>query len=181
LSLFSPKTTLTARARSPYVRLSIVGGVLLAALMVLWLGLLLKPAAESTSASTRAEAIGQTVRCPVCVEPIPVNDEQNPASVAMRAFILQQVQRGHSGDEVRAQLAARYGSTILLAPPLSGFDLAAWLVPVAVFIGAAAAVGLAARRWIVPSSPPPLVAAGGPPDEATRRYEDLLDRELARR
>ncbi len=181
MSLFTPKPTSIARAQPPYARLPVVGGVLLAVLVVLWLGLELRPAAESASPNARAEAIGQTVRCPVCSDPIPVNDQQNTASVAMRAFILRQVQHGYSGDEVRAQLAARYGSTILLAPPLSGFDLAAWLVPVAVFIAAAAAVGLAARRWIAPSSPPPLVAATGPPDEAARRYEDLLDRELARR
>lgn len=181
MSLFTPKALPTTGKQRPYALLSVVGVALLAGLIALWLVVLLRPSAESGSLDARAEAIGQTVRCPICAEPIPVNDQQNTKSVAMRAFIRRQLQQGYNGDQIRTQLAARYGPTILLAPPLSGFDLTAWLVPVVAFVVAAAAVGSAARRWIVPAPAPPLTAAIGPMDETARRYEELLDRELSRR
>jgi len=81
-----------------------------------------------------------------------------------RAFIRRQIALGKDKRQVKAALVAEYGPGVLADPPSSGFDLAAWLVPIL----------LAARRWRRGATPAP--AAGEPlADEDARR----LDAELA--
>jgi cytochrome c-type biogenesis protein CcmH/NrfF len=63
---------------------------------------------------------------------------------------------------------------VLADPPSSGFDLAAWLVPILLAVLGIGGVAFAARRWRRGAAPEP--AAGEPlADEDARR----LDAELA--
>src|SRR4051812_49818848 len=47
-----------------------------------------------------------------------------------RAFIRRQIALGKDKKQVKAALVAEYGPGVLADPPSSGFDLAAWLVPI---------------------------------------------------
>jgi len=179
--------------------LAIALGVV-ALVAVLWLVALLRVPGDSGSLDARANAVGETVRCAACPEPISVNDEQNSVAQDERTLIRQLLQQGLTAEQVRQALVARYGPSILLAPPRQGFDLLIWLIPPVAIVACAAAVFLAARRWAGGSRGPELFAATatGPPalgDRAgaasgaatpttaaspdLRRYEALLDRELS--
>jgi cytochrome c-type biogenesis protein CcmH/NrfF len=157
----------------------------------LWMAALLPGGGDggSLDLDTRVMAVGATVRCPICPEPISVNDVQNTQALQMRQFIRGELKRGLSADQVRQELVVRYGATILLAPPQRGFDLLVWIVPLAVVSVCGVVLALAVRRWSRRMGPEssllsatqldaqenqPLLA--GP---QIKRYEAILDRELA--
>jgi len=179
-------------------RVLAIGLGAVALMAVLWLVALLRVPADSGSLDARASAVGETVRCAACPQPISVNDEQNSVAQDERKLIRQLLQQGLTAEQVRQALVARYGPSILLAPPQQGFDWLIWLVPPVAIAACAAAVFLAARRWAGGSHAPEFFGANaiGPPapsDRAgapatvtptaanpdLRRYEAMLDRELA--
>lgn len=167
-------------------RAGLLAIVVVAVVAALWLAALFHTPGDSGSLDARVTAVGATVRCPICPEPIPLNDVQNPEALSMRLFIRSELQQGLNEDQVRQQLAARYGRDILLAPPQQGFDLLIWVAPLAAVAACAAGVLLALRRWsgsagdggangYAPATP------AGPSTPELRRYEELLDQELAAR
>jgi cytochrome c-type biogenesis protein CcmH len=52
-----------------------------------------------------------------------------------------------SDQEILSAFAARYGATVLAAPTTHGFDLVAWIAPIAVFAAALLGTILLVRRW----------------------------------
>jgi cytochrome c-type biogenesis protein CcmH len=188
-----PSSDRAARAsrralRGP-VRLLLVSLAALTLVAALWMAALSPGARDGGSLDTRVMAVGATVRCPICPEPIPVNDVQNAQSLQMRQFIRSQLQQGLSADQVRQKLVELYGAKILLAPPPRGFDLLVWIVPLAVVSVCGVVLALAVRRWsrrMGPESSP--LPAKQPDAQASepllvgsqiKRYEAILDRELA--
>jgi cytochrome c-type biogenesis protein CcmH len=155
----------------------------------LWMAALAPGAGDGGSLDARVMAVGATVRCPICPEPIPVNDVQNAQSLQMRQFIRRQLQRGLSADQVRQKLVELYGAKILLAPPQRGFDLLVWIVPLAVVSVCGVALALAVRRWSRRIGPESSSLSAKQPDAQEneplivgpriKRYEAILDRELA--
>ena len=90
-----------------------------------------------------------------------------------RAFIRRQIALGKDKKQVKAALVAEYGPGVLADPPSSGFDLAAWLVPILLAVLGIGGVAFAARRWRRGAAPEP--AAGEPlADEDARRLEAEL-------
>ncbi len=167
-----------------------------AVLAVLWLVALTRPSVDGGSLDSRAAAVGATVRCPICHQPIPLNDVTGWQADQMRGLIRAKLQQGESEDGVRQDLAGLYGRDILLAPPQQGFDALAWFVPLLVVAACAVALLLSIRRWSDPSRARASEVLGlgpglGGPWQGTDpegssnggagRYEELLDRELRRR
>ena len=54
---------------------------------------------------------------------------------------------GMSDQQILNAFVAKYGATVLAAPPAHGFDLVAWIAPFAVFAAALAGTILLIRRW----------------------------------
>ena len=54
---------------------------------------------------------------------------------------------GMSNQQIFDAFVAKYGATVLAAPPAKGFDLVAWIAPFAVFVAALAGTILLVRRW----------------------------------
>ena len=52
-----------------------------------------------------------------------------------------------SDRQIFDSFTAKYGATVLAAPPARGFDLIAWIAPFAVFLAAALGTILLIRRW----------------------------------
>ena len=92
-----------------------------------------------------------------------------------RAFIRRQIALGKDKKQVKAALVAEYGPGVLADPPSSGFDLAAWLVPILLAVLGIGGVAFAARRWRRQAAPE--AAAAGEPlaDEDARRLDAELD------
>jgi cytochrome c-type biogenesis protein CcmH len=54
---------------------------------------------------------------------------------------------GMTGDEVIASYVAKHGEKILIAPDAEGFNLVAWLGPLAMLLVGIVAIVLLVRRW----------------------------------
>ena len=112
------------------------------------------------------------VMCDTCN--VPLNIAESPRADQERAVIRRLIAQGQTKDQIKAELKARYGPGILATPGDDGFDLAVWVVPIAV-VGAVALLGVAlVPRWRRRSPAararpaPPLSAA-----DARRLDEDL--------
>ena len=90
-------------------------------------------------------------------------------SPAMHRDVMALVAGGYSAPEIIAAFKAVYGDRVLMAPPASGFDLAAWLTP---FVALSAGIGLVLvvlRRLRGPALAPailPVVADATPAEQA---------------
>jgi cytochrome c-type biogenesis protein CcmH/NrfF len=58
-----------------------------------------------------------------------------------------QISAGKADQEILSWFAAKYGATVLAAPPAKGFDLLAWIAPFAVFGAALLGTILLIRHW----------------------------------
>lgn len=66
-----------------------------------------------------------------------------------RAELKTAIASGATDQQILDGFAAKYGATVLAAPRTHGFDLTAWIVPIAVFAAALLATILLVRRWSV--------------------------------
>jgi len=97
---------------------------------------------------SRAEAIGDQLRCLVCQNE---SIEGSSAALAhqLRVIIRQQVVQGVSSKDIMAYMVQRYGIFVLLKPPFSPLT---WLLYASPFI--ALALGFCAA-WVARRSRPP--------------------------
>jgi cytochrome c-type biogenesis protein CcmH len=136
------------------------------------------PAAASEQHPTLPELERELI-CPTCHESLAASS--SPIADRMRTFIRSRIAAGDTKSEIKAKLVDQFGESVLAAPPKSGFNLLAWVLPLAGIVLAAAIVGALAYRWSrgrktpVPADP-----------SANGRYhmdpelERRLDEELAR-
>ncbi len=128
----------------------------------------------------RAYKLNQVIMCPVCPGES-IDQSQNPLAVQMRAIVLEQLQEGQSEADIKAFFVERYGDSVLLEPPASGFNLAVWVLPpLAVGIAAAALFGAlrVMRRPRAPEADPALESvrlSAEEQDDYFRRIEAALD------
>jgi cytochrome c-type biogenesis protein CcmH/NrfF len=59
---------------------------------------------------------------------------------------------GDTDQKIFDSFAAKYGATVLAAPPTSGFNLVAWIAPFAVFAAALLGTILLVRHWTIGKS-----------------------------
>ena len=101
---------------------------------------------EAPDLEQRATALNKTIMCPVCPGES-IDQSQNSLAVQMRAIVHEKLAEGWSEQEVKDFLVDRYGPSVLLEPPTSGFSLAAWIVPPVAFALAIAAL-LLTLKWM---------------------------------
>jgi len=94
---------------------------------------------------TSLPVIERQVMCVTCK--IPLNVAQSPQADHERAFIQSLIARGYSEAQVKRALVYQYGPTVLGLPGTRGFDLSAYLVPIAVVLALLATVILLLPRW----------------------------------
>jgi cytochrome c-type biogenesis protein CcmH len=137
--------------RSPATTPRIVAGALLASLAM----------ATATTAAANATAAGANMTAPraktslpqierqvMCVTcKIPLILAQSPQADRERAFIQSQIDRGRSEAQIKQALVDQYGHSVLGLPAEHGFDLVAYLVPLAVVLALLAALALLLPRW----------------------------------
>jgi cytochrome c-type biogenesis protein CcmH len=85
------------------------------------------------------------VMCDVCG--VPLNIANSPRADQQRQEIKQLIAQGKTEKQIKDILVAQYGPAILATPQDHGFQLATYLIPIAVVLAAALALALALRRW----------------------------------
>jgi cytochrome c-type biogenesis protein CcmH len=134
--------------------------------------------AQSSAATTEATApAGPAVTTPASVRPrtslpiierqvmcvtckIPLNVAQSPQADRERAFIQGLIDQGQDEAEIKRALVAQYGPAALGLPRDHGFDVTAYLVPLAVVLALLATLAVLLPSWRrharaqAPASPP---------------------------
>jgi cytochrome c-type biogenesis protein CcmH len=146
------------------------GRALLVALTALLLAA--APALASEAHPTQGEMEGEII-CPTCHTTLDQSD--SPIAQRMKAFIARRIAAGDTRTQIENKLIATFGPSVVARPATHGFDLLAWLLPLAGIVAGAVVLGGAAWRWSRVRAPAP--AAGPPLDPELERR---VDEELAR-
>jgi cytochrome c-type biogenesis protein CcmH len=131
-------------------------------------------AAASEERPTLAE-LEKEVICPTCHTTLALSS--SPIAARMRAFIRERIAAGDTKSGIKAKLVDEFGESVLAAPPVRGFNLLAWALPIGGAFVALVAVGVLARHWT--RSRPPVAApaeTGALDPELERRLEEELAR-----
>jgi cytochrome c-type biogenesis protein CcmH len=103
--------------------------------------------ASASGAAPRVSmpAIERQVMCVTCK--IPLNVAESPQSQRERAYIRGLIAEGKSESQIKSELVGQYGSSVLALPSAKGFDLAAYLVPLAVVLALIGLLALLLPNW----------------------------------
>jgi len=134
------------------------------------------PAGASEQRPTAAELESELV-CPVCETTLDTSNA--PVALRMKAYIRERIAAGDTKSEIKAALVDQFGPAVLAEPPKRGFELIAWVLPLAGLVLGVVVVGLLAWRWshTRKAEDEPAADAAEPLDPALERR---LDDELAR-
>ena len=145
----------------------------LAAAVALWLAA--APAAIACPETSLGD-LEDEVMCPACGTSLAIAPEDQPLAERERAFIQGLIDDCRSKDEIKAALVDEFGDEVLALPDDDGFDLAAYLIPLAVLLGAGAAIAVGVNRWRRRPGPPSTDTAS--PSDSKRLDEDLARYDL---
>jgi cytochrome c-type biogenesis protein CcmH len=110
-----------------------------------WLYVLLAGPQASTL-DQQIYTVASQLKCPVCQHES-VADSSAALAQQMRQVIRQQFQAGRSEQQVLRYFADHYGEDILLTPSRQGFNLLAWLMPLALLGLGLGLSGFVVRNW----------------------------------
>lgn len=127
-------------------------------------------AAASEERPTPAELESELV-CPVCDSTLDTSTA--PIALRMKARIRERIAAGATKSEIKAEFVEQFGTQVLATPPRSGFDLLAWVLPVAGGVIALLVVGGVVWRW---SRPEPRPAEEPLDADLEQRVDDELER-----
>jgi len=139
------------------------------ALAVAALALALAGVALGASRPNPADLEAELV-CPTCKTTLDQSDA--PIARRMKLYIRQRIAAGASAQQIKDELVAQFGPAVLAEPPKHGFDLLAWVLPLAGLAVGVVAVGLLAWRWSRAREP-------APEEPLDPELEQRLDDELA--
>jgi cytochrome c-type biogenesis protein CcmH/NrfF len=101
--------------------------------------------ASVVASRTSLPAIERQVMCVTCK--IPLNVAQSAQADRERAYIQSLINRGDTESQIKQALVGQYGSTVLALPSAHGFDLAAYLVPLAAVLVLVVTLAVLLPRW----------------------------------
>jgi cytochrome c-type biogenesis protein CcmH len=142
-------------------------------LLVLALVLALAPVAAASEEHPTLGELESEVVCPTCHTTL--DQSSSPIARRMKVFISARIRAGDTKSEIERRLVAQFGPEVIATPSRRGFDLVAWLLPLAFLAVGAAAVAIAAWRWRRGAAPPAAPQAPLDPE-----LERRVDEELAR-
>jgi cytochrome c-type biogenesis protein CcmH/NrfF len=110
---------------------------------------------------------------------IPLQVAESPAADQEKAYLQSLIARGDSTAQIKAAMIAQFGAAVLALPPDRGFNVAVYIVPVAVLALALALVAVLVPRWrrqrrtAAPEAAAPTPAAQPSEAETARLNADL--------
>ena len=138
------------------------------------------PALASERHPTLTELEDQLM-CPACAGETLAQSDSLPAQ-RIKEHLQQRIRQGWTSSRIIDEEVDIWSPRILAAPPRHGFDLLAWVLPLAGILGAAGVVGVLAWQWSrrreEPEHVPGAVSLNGRPLDP--ELERRLDEELAR-
>ncbi len=108
------------------------------------LTLLVPVAYASDLHPTQSEMETQLV-CPACH--LPLDESSSPVAQQMKAYIRKRIAEGATATQIKNELVAQLGPAVLGVPGTHGFDLLAWLMPMAGIGVGAVLIGVGAWTW----------------------------------
>jgi cytochrome c-type biogenesis protein CcmH len=108
--------------------------------------LLLSPAAVASEEHPTQSELERELICPVC-KPATLDQSDSQLAQQMKRVIATRIAAGDTKSEIKDRLVDQFGPQVLAAPPRSGFNWLAWVLPIASLALGAVVVGLAAWRW----------------------------------
>ncbi len=103
------------------------------------------PAADAVAPRASLPRIERQVMCVTCKIPLMV--AESPQADRERAFIQGLIDEGKDEVAIKHALVGQYGPAVLGLPSDSGFDLTAYLVPLAAVLVLLAALAVLLPRW----------------------------------
>ena len=99
------------------------------------------------------------------------------SATPMRARVDKEILAGRTNDEIVAGFVDDMGLVVLSAPPTSGFDLTAWVLPVVLLLVAGVVITLLLKRWrsLAPATP---VGGAAVPPPSSGAHSDQIEQEL---
>jgi cytochrome c-type biogenesis protein CcmH len=145
--------------------------------VVLLSGVLSVRVAAAAVVTTKEIEEALTCQCGCGLTVHSCNHLQCGSGVPLKQEVLTLVSQGLGRDEILVRFRDKYGEKILSSPTPEGFNLTAWIMPFAIFVGGAAMVVLVVRRWTSasPAATPESSASG-----LSRADRDRLEAELRR-
>lgn len=135
-------------------------------------------AVASDAHPTLGELAGE-VMCPTCKTTLDMSS--SPIADRIRSFIRTRIAAGDTKSEIKQALVQQFGQAVLAEPSKKGFNLLAWLVPLAGIVGGAVVLGGLAWLWSRRRGEGDDGFPGGPPGAGLDpELERRLDEELAR-
>jgi len=116
----------------------------------------------------RARDISEDLRCLVCQNQS-IDDSNADLARDLRVIVRQRLVAGDSDNQVVEYVVARYGDYVLLNPPKKGITYLLWYGPAGLFLIAALALFVAARRGRLRAEPAPALSA-----DEKKRVSELL-------
>ena len=145
-----------------------------AALAALALFALAAPAAYAVAPKTTLHVIEQQVMCVTCN--IPLEEAESPAADAERSYIRGLIRQGDTVAQIKRKLVLDFGDSVLDLPPVHGFNVVFYILPIASGLAAIALVAVLLPRWRR-RNPPPTEAHGQTlsSDDAARLDADMAN------
>lgn len=103
------------------------------------------PLAQALAPRASLPQIERQVMCVTCKIPLMV--AESPQADRERAFIQGLIDEGKDEAAIKHELVGQYGPSVLALPSDSGFDLAAYLVPLAAVLVLLAVLAVLLPRW----------------------------------
>jgi cytochrome c-type biogenesis protein CcmH len=92
----------------------------------------------------------------------------------MEKELAEMLDQGLTKDQILDRFVAKYGASVLSAPPTKGaFNISAWIMPFVALLAGGVVVVVVLRKWnsqTVPATPEPV------DNDASRRLEEELKR-----
>ena len=123
----------------------------------------------------RARELNKELRCVVC-QSQSIDDSDAPLAADLRKVVRERLVAGDSDEDVLAYVADRYGSYVLLKPPMSGSTALLWAAP-ALLLAIAALVGaFFVRRGKGPAGARAVAAPAPLSEEEEAQLAEMIDR-----
>jgi cytochrome c-type biogenesis protein CcmH len=148
------------------------------------------PAQQTAAQSARAKKLGNQVKCMCggcndaagsCYHSGGTFSGPCPMALDMLKKVDAHVANNDSDSATLNAFVQEYGPLVLIEPPKSGFNLAAWIMPIAVPLVAFFAVWEVVRRWRHRAALTPTAGPGAPavPNDLLERVQREADKDDA--